>query len=470
MRTSLRLRVLLFFLLIGCGNIAAIAAGALLAWRRAPEALPALTVAGLVAAFGAILITALIWLLFDEHVARAINRLAAALRARAHGGVTTELDISTVRHLGDLGPASGALCRELADMHASFEARLDSATRQMEEDNAHLAALLSEIPVAVMLVDEAYRIILYDRQCVHALGQVAQLGLGRSVFDYLDREALEGALADLAANADVTFIDVNLPTADGKETVSTRVRHALQGGGFMLSMEVEGDTMAERPLVFDFGLTDKAMDQHIAQTPLSALSYVVFDSETTGLDTEHDEIVQVGAVRVLSNRIVQGETFDTLVNPGRPIPGASSRIHGITDEMVGEAPDPVTALRRFHGFAQDGVLVAHNAPFDLAFLKRHEGALGLAFDHPVLDTVLLSAIIFGEGEIHTLDAIADRLDIHIDGSVRHTAVGDAIATAQVLVRLLPMLEAHGVHTFGDVITAMRRHARLLPDLNRNTDQ
>ncbi len=470
MRNNLRLRILLFFLLIGCGNIAAIAAGALLAWRRAPEALPALTVAGLVAGFGAILITALIWLLFDEHVARAINRFAAALRARAHGGVTTDLDVGPVRHLGDLGPASGALCRELAEMHASFEARLSSATRRMEEDNAHLAALLSEIPVAVMLVDEANRIILYDRQCVHALGQVAQLGLGRSVFDYLDRGALEHALADLAAGTDVTFIDATLPTADGKETVSTRVRRALQGGGLMLSMEVQGDTLAERPLVFDFDLTDTAMDRHIAQTPLSALSYVVFDSETTGLDTERDEIVQVGAVRVLSNRIVKGETFDTFVNPGRPIPGASSRIHGITDKMVARAPSPVSALRRFHGFAQDAVLVAHNAPFDLAFLKRHEGELDLAFDHPVLDTVLLSAIIFGEDESHTLDAIADRLDIHIDGSARHTAVGDAIATAQVLVRLLPMLEAHGIHTFGDATAAMRRHARLLPDLNRTGDQ
>ncbi len=466
MRNNLRLRILLFFALIGAGNIAAIAAGALLASRRAPDALPALTVAGLVAGFGTILITALIWLLFDEHVARAINRFAAALRARAHGGVTTDLDVTCVSHLGDLGPASGALCRELAEMHASFESRVSSATSKMEEENAHLAALLSEIPVAVMLVDEAHRIILYDRQCVHALGQVASLGLGRSVFDYLDRDALKRAMADLAADAGRHFIDVDLATADGQDTVSTRLRPALQGGGFMLSMEIEDDIMAERPLVFDFSLTDRAMDQHIAQTPLSALSYVVFDTETTGLDIARDEIVQVGAVRVLSNRIVRGETCDTFVNPGRPIPGDSSRIHGITDEMVDGAPDPVTALRQFHGFAQDAVLVAHNAPFDLAFLKRHEAGLGLAFDHPVLDTVLLSAVIFGEAETHTLDAIADRLDIHIDGSARHTALGDAIATAQVLVRLLPMLEAHGIHTFGDATTAMRRHARLLPDLNR----
>ncbi len=133
--------------------------------------------------------------------------------------------------------------------------------------------------------------------------------------------------------------------------------------------------------------------------------------------------------------------------------------------MVGDAPDPVTALRRLHGFARDAVLVAHNAPFDLAFLKRHEAALGQVFDNPVLDTVLLSAVVYGQTETHTLDAIAERLCVRIDGAARHTATGDAIATAEVLVRLLPVLEARGIRTFGEAIAAMRRHARLLPDLN-----
>lgn len=472
MRAGLRLRVFLFFALIACGNIVAISAGTWLAWRRDPGALSALLIEGLIAAFGGALVTVLVWLLFDEHVARAISRLAAALRARAHGGVTDDLDIASVRHLGDLGPASIALGRELAEMQHSFQSRLGAATQAIEEDNARLAALLSDIAVGIMLVDQTNRIILYDRQCAHALGHVATLGLGRSVFDFLDRQSLEARLAELATREGTNFVDATLATADGRGFIKARLRPAVDGRGFMLSIEVDVDdaALAERPLVFDFNLIESAADRLIADTPLSALTFVVFDTETTGLDTARDEIVQIGAVRVLANRLVKGETYETLVNPARPIPPGSSRIHGITDEMVNDAPDAINALRRFHSFARDAVLVAHNAPFDMAFLNRHEPELDLAFDNPVLDTVLLSAAVFGETEIHTLDAIADRLGVRIDSAARHTATGDAIATASVLVRLLQILEARGICTFGDAIAAMRKHARLLPDLNRPADQ
>lgn len=461
---SLRLRILLFFVLIACGAAAATGAGIWLGWRQAPEALSALITAGLVGAFGTVLVTALVWLLFDEHVARSIDRLAAGLRARTHGGVATALDAATARHLGDLAPAAAALTARLAAERSDTADRLAVATRTLEDENARLAALLSEIPVAIMVVDEHNRIALYDRQCVHALGQVATLCLGRSVFEYLSREALERALADLAAS-EAHYLDAELPTADGLGTVRARIRGAAQHRGYMLSMEVEDEIIAERPLVFDFGLIDAASADDIADTPLSALACVVFDTETTGLDPAADEVVQIGAVRVLNGRLVPGETFDTLVHPGRPIPPASSRVHGITDERVAGAPDVPTAIRAFHGFARDAVLVAHNAPFDLAFLRRNEAAIGLAFDNPVLDTVLLSASVFGEAEVHTLDAIAERLDVRIDATARHTAMGDAVATASVLLKLLPILEARGIRTFGDAVATMRRHQRLLPDLN-----
>lgn len=463
---SLRLRILLFFALIACGALAATATGLWLAWRRAPEALPALVTAGSVAAFGIVLATALVWLLFDEHVARAIDRLAAGLRARAHGGVTTELDIGPSRHLSDLGPAAAALCDRLAKEQEEVEARLAEATRALEDEKAQLSAILSEIAVAIMVVDERRRITLYDRQCVHVLGQVATLCLGRSVFEYLDRAPLERALAQLTETEGRNYLDAELPTADGAGSVRARIRPAAQGRGFMLAMEVDEEVTAERPLVFDFGLLESGMAEDMASTPLSALTYVVFDTETTGLDPEADEIVQIGAVRALNGRLVSGETYDTLVDPGRPIPPASSRVHGVTDELVAGAPDVPSALRGFHAFAHDAVLVAHNAPFDLAFLRRGQAAAGVAFDHPVLDTVLLSAAIFGETEVHTLDAIADRLGVRIEGAARHTAMGDAVATASVLLKLLPILEARGIRTFGEAVAAMRRHERLLPDLNR----
>ena len=101
----------------------------------------------------------------------------------------------------------------------------------------------------------------------------------------------------------------------------------------------------------------------------------------------------------------------------------------------------------------------------MAFLRRHSPEMGVAWDHPILDTVLLSAVIFGASETHTLDALCDRLGVTIPEALRHTALGDAQATAEVLCAMLPMLEARGMKTFGDVITETRRHGRLLEDLN-----
>ena len=89
----------------------------------------------------------------------------------------------------------------------------------------------------------------------------------------------------------------------------------------------------------------------------------------------------------------------------------------------------------------------------------------MRFDHPVLDTVLLSAVVFGQSELHTLDALTDRLGISIPPEARHTAMGDTIATAAALEKLIPMLEAKGCVTFGQTVAAVRRHARLLKDVN-----
>lgn len=461
----MRRRILSLFLLLVAGNLGMLAGGLWLGGRRAPEALSTLTTSGLAAGFGIVLVTALTWLWCDDRLARPVDRIAAALRTRTHGGASTPAGMDDTGYLGDLGPAATAICDRLATIQTETDARLSDATRALTEENARLAAILSDIPVAIMVVDARNRIALYDRQCVHALGQVATLGLGRSIFDYLDPAPLERALHDLSS-ASAHHVDATLPTADGRGSVRARIWPSAQSRGFLLVMEVDEVVTAERPLVFDFDLLDRDNAEGEAHdTPLSALTFVVFDTETTGLDPVRDDIVQIGAVRAVNGRLVAGEVFDMLVDPGRSIPPASSRVHGITDEMVAGALNIGPAAEQFHDFARHAVLVAHNAPFDLAFLERARGTGGVTFDNPVLDTVLLSAAIFGTGETHTLDAIAERLGITIDGSARHTALGDARATAEVLLRMLPVLESKGIHTFGDAVEAMRRHERLLPDMN-----
>ena len=221
-----------------------------------------------------------------------------------------------------------------------------------------------------------------------------------------------------------------------------------------------------RAVVYDFELLDRAREAEIVDTPLDQLTYVVFDTETTGLlPTEGDEIVQIAAVRIVNGRRVGTEVFDTLVNPGRRIPASSTAVHGISDAMVEGAPDIAEVGRRFHKFVEGAVLVAHNAPFDMEFLRRKEAVIGANFENPVLDTVLLSAVVFGQSETHSLDALTHRLGITIPEEARHTAIGDTVATADAFLKLLPALKARGLTTFGAVVAEVRKHGRLLKDLN-----
>jgi DNA polymerase-3 subunit epsilon len=208
-----------------------------------------------------------------------------------------------------------------------------------------------------------------------------------------------------------------------------------------------------RPEFYDFDLPAEPATAQGAR-PLRRLSYVVFDTETTGLDpTGDDEIIQLSAVRVVNGRLLVGEVFDRLVDPRRPIPPGSTRFHGITDEMVGGKPPIEPVLRHFASFVGDAVLVAHNAAFDLAFLHRHAGRAGVRLDNPVLDTLLLSALLAEHTDAHGLDAVAQRFGIEIQG--RHTALGDSIATARLLVHMLGLLELRGITTLDEALRRSR---------------
>ncbi|MBK0400947.1 DNA polymerase III subunit epsilon [Limibaculum sp. M0105] len=208
--------------------------------------------------------------------------------------------------------------------------------------------------------------------------------------------------------------------------------------------------LPKRPEFYDFDLMNRALPADLAGQDLRHLNYVVFDTETTGLNPGRgDQIVQVAGVRIVNGRLLRGEVFDELVNPGRPIPAASTRIHHITDAMVADRPPVEPVLRRFHTFAKGAVLIAHNAAFDMRFLELRQEQAGVRFDHPVLDTVLLSALISDPADEHTLDALAERFGITLLPEERHTALGDSIATGAVFLRMLDLLAARGIRTLAD---------------------
>jgi DNA polymerase-3 subunit epsilon len=213
---------------------------------------------------------------------------------------------------------------------------------------------------------------------------------------------------------------------------------------------------ASRPVFYDFDLFARAAQPGDDRPRLlSDLAYTVFDTETTGLSpSEGDEIIQIGAVRVVAGKVRRQECFEQLVDPQRPLSEAGILIHGIEARMLIGQPDIGKVLPAFHRFAADTVLVAHNAAFDMRFLQLKEPITGLRFDQPVLDTLLLSAVLHPQQSSHGLEAIAARFGVPILG--RHTALGDARVTAEVFARMLPLLQAKGIATLDQALEASRQ--------------
>ena len=269
-------------------------------------------------------------------------------------------------------------------------------------------------------------------------------------------EPVDGSPGGLSANAILATHATTLAPEEKEENASVSI--------FLRPIQRLESTPADTPfsVVYDFELLSRAQSERMAESRLDDLAYVVFDTETTGLFPERgDEIVQIAAVRIVNGRRVPGETLDLLVNPGRPIPRASSAIHGVTDAMVADAISVQEAVERFHSFAEGAVVVAHNAPFDMAFLWRREAELGVRFVNPILDTVLLSAAVFGLSENHTLDDLVNRLGVDLPSSQRHTAMGDTLATAEVFLKLKQVLQARGIERLNEVLTEVKRYDRLL---------
>lgn len=214
-----------------------------------------------------------------------------------------------------------------------------------------------------------------------------------------------------------------------------------------LSPHLDVAARAPRPDFYDFAQRSK---EGLAGK-LSDLCFTVFDTETTGLDPNKDDVVQLAGVRVLRQRCVRGEVFDSLVAPERPIPREASEIHGVTNEMVKDAPHFTKAGLNFAAFAEGSVLVAHHAEFDMAFLNRLKSGEGPMFDNPVLCTARLSSRLYSHFNDHTLDALVDRYGVTLNDDVRHTALGDATATAEVFVKMLPVLAERDVTSLEDAL-------------------
>ncbi len=174
--------------------------------------------------------------------------------------------------------------------------------------------------------------------------------------------------------------------------------------------------------------------------------YVVFDIETTGFSPVKNQIIEIGAVKVRGGEIV--DRFSTFVNPQTPIPFEIEKLTGIQDEMVMEAPVIESVLPQFLEFCGEAVLVAHNAGFDMSFIKEQTRRQGISKEYTYVDTVGIARMLLPNQAKHTLDAVAKTLGISLEN--HHRAVDDAEATAQIFVKFIPMLEEEGASILKDV--------------------
>jgi DNA polymerase III epsilon subunit family exonuclease len=195
--------------------------------------------------------------------------------------------------------------------------------------------------------------------------------------------------------------------------------------------------------------------------PLESARFVVVDLETTGLRPGKSQICEIGAVRI--DGLVGTGTFETLVDPGVPLPPLISALTGIAARDLHAAPGPAEAIRRFLAFAGDAVLVAHNARFDVAFLDREvERLTGRRLAAPVIDTVgLARRLLAGRVPRVSLASLAYFFGTSV--SPCHRALPDAQATAEILVALIGLAQERGGRTVADLARLAAPRARAVYD-------
>ena len=422
-------------------------------------------------------VIALFWTWLETRILHPLRVLEDDVNLIVQGNPQHSAELPAGHALGNLPDAVNRLAVEHARARVDTTKAMESARASSERRRARLEAILRDLSEAVIVCTQQHRVVLYNESAATLLAGAGALGIGRMLTILVQPAALRGALTELNRrhesgedSRDVVACACAL-SGSSEQALAGRMRLVVEqdgsSSGYVLVLAGDaaggggerssrpGIDLLERPAFYDFDLFDQVLDRDLLATSLRDLNLVVFDTETTGLEPSRgDEIVQIAGVRVLNARLLAGDHFDELVNPAIPIPKASTRIHGISDEMVAGKAPVAEVLLRFHAYVGDAMLVAHNAAFDMKFLKLKERELGVEFDHAVLDTLLLSVILQPNHVTHTLDAIAHRFGVQSHN--RHSALGDALTTAEVFVKMIDVLEARGIRHLGEALEAADR--------------
>lgn len=375
--------------------------------------------------------------------------------ARLRADLLTAASIGTPLPKRWLGPSDADV--EISGLaRVAAEALLDrTAARSLPDER--LAAVVAAAAEGLVVVTENGLVSLVNAAALSLLG-ADRLAVGTSVYAAFDRESLAALTRQARERGEPVR---GIARTAGGEDLEVRVADLGHHGGSVVSLPGAGEAVHPAVLHHDLALHDRPPPERPAapETLLEELSLVVMDSETTGLDVTRDRIVSIGAVRLHGRRIFPDINMDVLVHPRMPIPPRSTAVHGISDEMVADAPAIGTRLAALRELIGSGAVVGHNIGFDLTILSREAERAGVAWTPPLsLDTGHLMAVLEPELRELDLDVIAERLGVDVEG--RHTALGDAIVTAEIFVRLLPRLRDAGVSTLGEAQDFAARAERL----------
>lgn len=342
-----------------------------------------------------------------------------------------------------------------ADMPAEVEAMLrslalyqDQIIRERRAPDHRLLAVLGSLASGVVIITHQGQVSLLNNSARELLG-AERARVGTSLFAALSRESILAAMA--RARKAGRMIESLFDRLDGTTLQGRIVLLAADEGAVIIFPAVELDR--HRPGVeFDLQLHDvpPATATLDLGMRLEDLPAIIVDTETTGLDVTRDRVVSLGAVCAHGTRLYKSRMMDDLVDPGVPIPPVSTAVHGITDDMVRDARAFPEVWADFQRLAINRVVVGHNVPFDLTILRsecrRHDRPWE---DLVFIDTLRLASLLnptLGRFDLETLAGI-----YQIDLQGRHTALGDALVTAELFFRMIPRLQMQGFATLGDLL-------------------
>ena len=308
------------------------------------------------------------------------------------------------------------------------------------------------------------------------VGQGVRVG-GRAAFDNFAKEitiigntVIEGEPLKKVSrqdNAEVKRVELHMHTQmsqmDAVTPVKDLIKRAMKWGMKSIAITDHGVVQsfpdAHKMLGYDnkdikiiYGVEgylvpdkDPIVSKGRGQT-LDDTTYCVFDLETTGISFRTEKITEIGIMKVRNGEVI--DTFETFVNPEKPIPMRVQEITNITDDMVKDAPTIEELMPKVLEFFGDSVLVAHNADFDTSFIKYNCEKLGLKFDNTYLDTLRLAKDLFPEFKKYKLGVIAENLGIKVE--VAHRALDDVDTTVKVFNVMLQMLRDKGIKTLEEM--------------------